>query len=75
VIAYGELTGHSHTIAETDAQLLQFADGNRYLLVNAPVYLRHEEHLPLALPVATFKVVIQREYVPGPVPSYRHVAD
>lgn len=70
VLAYGEVTGHHHAIAESDASLLQFADGTRYLRVDAPVFMRHEEHRPIPLQSGIFKIVIQREYVP-PV----HVAD
>jgi hypothetical protein len=79
VLAYGEATGHHHAIAEPDALLLQGADGTRYLWVDAPVQLRHEEHRPIPLQPGVFKIVIQREYVPrvhvaDPV-DYREVGD
>lgn len=74
VLAYGEFTGHSHAIAEQDAYMVQFANGERYLRVGTSVQVRHQEHLPVVLPPGTFKVIIQREYVPGPV-QYREVAD
>ncbi|NOK57954.1 MAG: hypothetical protein GFH27_549287n258 [Chloroflexi bacterium AL-W] len=74
VLAYGEVTGHHHFIAEPDAKLVQVINGDRYLRVDAPVFMRHEEHAPIPLQPGIFRVVIQREYVPGPV-QYREVAD
>lgn len=72
VLAYGEVTGHSHAIAEQDAHMVRFADGERYLLVGEPVTVRHEEHTAIQLPPATYKVVIQREYSPEEI---RRVVD
>jgi hypothetical protein len=66
VLASGEVTGHHHTVAEPGARLLEFPGRTRYLVVDAPVHLRHEEHLPIGVPAGIFRVVIQREYVPGP---------
>jgi hypothetical protein len=74
VLAYGEATGHHHAIAESGADMLEFADGTRYLRVGAPVCLRHAEHHALPLAAGVYKIVIQREYVPGPIAS-RAVAD
>jgi len=71
VLAYGEVTGHSHAIASPHAALL--ADGAlRWLDARKPVTLRHEEHAEIRLPAGHYEVTIQREYVPGAI---RNVAD
>lgn len=62
VVGSGEVTGH-HTIAEPDAFLLESADTTRYLWVDSPMHLRHDEHLPIIIQPGVFKIVIQREYV------------
>jgi hypothetical protein len=76
VLAYGEVTGHAHAIAARDATLLEL-DGERYLRVTAPVTLDHEEHAAIDLPPGSFRVVIQREYVPSELPeqAWRRVVD
>ena len=76
VLAEGEVTGHAHAIRATGATLL--ADGDdRYLRVAAPVTLDHEEHAAIELVPGSYRVVIQREYVPAEVgpPAFRRVVD
>jgi hypothetical protein len=65
VLAEGELTGHSHRIAERDtAELYQTLQG-MYLVVKAErATLVHQEHGPIALPTGTYRVWRQREYSP-----------
>ena len=73
VLAHGEVTGHAHAIASTDATL--FMDEktlNRYLEVRAPVTLDHEEHGRIELPSGFYEVLRQREYRPE---GLRQVAD
>ena len=82
VLAYGEVTGHSHRIAETENAVLWEVslglEGNqekieRYLEVkNATVSLIHEEHFPVSLEEGFYKIWIQREYTPEEI---RNVAD
>ena len=74
VLAYGEVTGHAHAIRAREASLLGLGP-DRYLRVSAPVTLDHEEHAAIDLPPGAYRVVIQREYVPGPIPASRRVAD
>ncbi len=65
VLAYGEVTGHSHTIADGDAELLSASNTeDRFLRVMAAsgVKLRHEEHGTITLPAGNYIVRIQREY-------------
>jgi hypothetical protein len=69
VLAYGEVTGHAHAIADNDVEL--FAPGEatvlaeRYLRVgSAGAVLVHEEHAPIELPAGDYEVRHQREYSP-----------
>ncbi|GGQ00633.1 hypothetical protein [Streptomyces roseolilacinus] len=73
VLALGEVTGHAHAVVgpgrlvrEPGAfgpLLLHLPDGGRVV---------HEEHAAIPLPKGWYRVVRQREYVPG---SVRIVAD
>ena len=76
VLAYGEVTGHAHAIRERRAEL-RVIDGHRYLDAPAPVVVEHEEHAPIRLDPGVYEVVIQREYVPSPLPgqAWRPVLD
>lgn len=78
VLAYGELTGHAHQIAERDgrAKLLRTAS-ETFLAVDPPgATLVHEEHAPIALPPGMYRVWRQREYVrEGGQVQFRPVSD
>ncbi|MEE1940713.1 hypothetical protein V1L54_15090 [Streptomyces sp. TRM 70361] len=73
VLALGEVTGHSHAVVgpgklvrepgPAGGLLLHLPDGGRVV---------HEEHAAIPLPRGWYRVVRQREYVPGAV---RIVAD
>ncbi|MFF2025333.1 hypothetical protein ACFVW2_26455 [Streptomyces sp. NPDC058171] len=73
VLALGEVTGHAHAVVgpgrlvrdqgPLGSFLLHLPDGGRVV---------HEEHAAIALPKGWYRVVRQREYVPG---SVRVVAD
>ena len=76
VLAEGEVTGHAHAIRSSGATML--ADGDdRYLRVAAPVTLDHEEHATIELVPGSYRIVIQREYVPPEISSvaFRRVVD
>ncbi len=65
VLAYGEVTGHSHAIDAALAELFEEKDGQLYLKVSgADAELRHEEHGAIAIPPGTYRVVRQVEYTP-----------
>ena len=65
VLAEGELTGHSHRIAERDAAVLYQSFGDLYLDVTAPsATLVHQEHGPIPLERGLYRVWRQREYSP-----------
>lgn len=66
VLAYGEVTGHSHRFDPAAMQFYTF-DEKRYVEIQEETaLLRHEEHGEIKVPGAkTYEVIIQREYVPG----------
>lgn len=75
VLAHGELTGHAHRVPADAAQLSRpRAGSDRFLEVTRATSLVHEEHAPIDLPEGLYRVVRQREYLPGPVGS-REVMD
>lgn len=63
VLAYGEATGHTHSVSTLDAQLYNSQDQD-YLVVGGMAQLVHEEHKTIALPAGVYKVVRQKEYEP-----------
>lgn len=87
VLAYGEVTGHAHAIADhrpqlraaeiaeaviARAKLWQAPSGERFLEVKEQVTLRHEEHEPHILPAGVYHLPVQMEYEPA---ELRRVAD
>lgn len=63
VLAYGEVTGHSHAIAAPAATLLRTDTDERFLrIVGAPVDLVHEEHTTIEIAPGEYRVVIGREF-------------
>ncbi|MEU7912403.1 hypothetical protein [Microbispora bryophytorum] len=66
VLAEGEATGHCHAFPGPGTLYPGF------LHLPAGGRLVHEEHDPIPLPKGWFRVIRQREYVPG---SFRTVAD
>jgi hypothetical protein len=74
VLARGEATGHAHVITGPDVVLLAAADDIDQLFVEIVTKARvvHEEHGSITVPAGAYRVVRQREYIPG---DYRYVAD
>jgi hypothetical protein len=74
VLARGEATGHAHVITGPDVRVLALPDNIDELFLDIVTRARlvHEEHGPIVVPAGSYRVVRQREYVPG---SYRPVAD
>ena len=64
-LAHGEVTGHSHRIAEpADVELFE-VNGTLYLRIKAESSsLIHQEHATLNIPKGEYKVWRQREYTP-----------
>ncbi|SFK81982.1 hypothetical protein [Streptomyces pini] len=73
VLALGEVTGHAHAVVGP-GRLVREAGPSGPLLLHLPDGGRvvHEEHAAIPLPRGWYRVVRQREYVPGAV---RIVAD
>ena len=68
VLAQGELTGHSHRIAERDAAVLFETDQGLFLNVTQSVAtLVHQEHGPIELQSGYYQVWRQREYTPAEI--------
>lgn len=60
-LAFGEVTGHSHTIVEDTVEIYEIA-GTLYLHNNAPISVKHEEHKSITIPAGSWQVGIVREY-------------
>ncbi|MEV1067938.1 hypothetical protein [Streptomyces sp. NPDC050263] len=73
VLALGEVTGHAHAVVGP-GDLVREPGPFGPLLLRLPQGGRvvHEEHAAIALPKGWYRVIRQREYVPG---SVRIVAD
>ena len=73
ILALGEVTGHAHAVVGP-GDLYRPGDPLAPAVLHVPSGARvaHEEHGPIALPRGWYRVVRQREYVPGAV---RVVAD
>ena len=75
VLARGEATGHAHVATGEGLTLLCLPDDLEHdVPACSAAYgrLSHEEHGPIPLPAGYYRVVRQREYIPGAV---RPVAD
>jgi hypothetical protein len=74
VLAYGEVTGHSHAVADHAAAEVYELDGGLFLSVTdeGGVSIVHEEHEAITVPKGDYAVTIQREYSPLEI---RNVAD
>jgi hypothetical protein len=65
VLAYGEVTGHSHAITVQDVFLYHHAKNLQEKILEVKVekaLLQHEEHSHIELPKGEYIVRIQREY-------------
>ncbi len=69
VLAHGEATNHCHRITSPYATLYAHLD-DRYLVVEQPVELIHEEHGAIAFRPGTYRIVRQREYIPRSTPGW-----
>jgi hypothetical protein len=71
VVAYGEVTGHHHSVAVADARMVKSAE-DVYLEIMAETTLDHQEHAAITLPPGNYRFVPQREYSPEAI---RRVVD
>jgi len=74
-LAYGEVTGHHHTIAGNNTAI-GYADVEdstpQWLDVADKAVLVHQEHNPVVLDEGKYQVIIQSEYTPKEI---KKVAD
>jgi len=73
VLAYGEVTGHHHSVAAQDAELIDAGAEGVFLRIMTATPLEHQEHGAITLAPGDYRVTRQREYAPGALP--RQVAD
>lgn len=73
VLAEGEVTGHAHRLATTDAAAVLGFEGLLFLSVSGDeATVLHQEHAPVTIPRGNYIVRIQREYHPKEI---RRVVD
>jgi hypothetical protein len=76
VLAYGEATGHHHSIETADIDVADWwksPDGKfQYLALQKDTDVKHQEHKSITLPPGNYRVRRQREYTPEAI---RNVAD
>jgi hypothetical protein len=73
MLAYGEITGHHHSLAVEDVEWMkEDADGTLYLMPKAQTGVEHQEHGTIPIKRQVYKVTKQREYHRGEV---RNVLD
>ena len=73
VLVRGEVTGHSHRLAEPGTAELWERHGHIFIQVVAEAAtVIHEEHRPITLPRGIYEVWQQREYTPAAI---RTIAD
>lgn len=64
ILAYGEVTGHSHRVEAPERAEVWLMGATMYLRVLEPTRIVHEEHRPIPLDPGVYRVWQQREYVP-----------
>ncbi len=62
IILEGEVTGHSHSLAQ--GRVLEDAQGRMFLEVLRATQIVHQEHGTIALEPGYYEVIRQREYSP-----------
>lgn len=62
-LAYGEATGHHHSVIENEVALYE-DNGTLYLKADKKVTVSHQEHKPITVPAGEWKVGIVQEYDP-----------
>ena len=80
ILAYGEVTGHAHAVANSEvSNLFVDIDSNdvdemrdRFLSIEKDTEIVHEEHDSIPLGPGVYKVIRQVQYEPE---GYKYVAD
>lgn len=66
-LAYGEVTGHHHTLYPPIEGLIAkelLENDKRYIELEEEWTLRHQEHDEIKIPEGTYEIKIEREYDP-----------
>lgn len=61
ILAYGEVTGHHHSVPASAVISAIRTEGVTYLTLDQLTSVEHQEHAPIALDPGVWKVVRQRE--------------
>lgn len=77
ILAFGEVTGHSHQITSTtEVESYVNKNGDIFLFSKDPIVVGHDEHTSINLPSGKWVCVTrQREYDPLAADKERKVAD
>ena len=65
ILAYGEVTGHCHSLICKDANLWQVSENNKLLELPAISKLSHQEHKTIELQPGCYQIVQKRQYTPN----------
>jgi len=61
IIAYGEITGHTHRFESEAVAVFQDNEGKQFIDIKEESELMHEEHAHLLIPKGKYMVILQRE--------------
>jgi len=79
ILAYGEVTGHSHKIMSPPmSEVESYVDksGDIFVKSDQPITVGHDEHDTITLdPGQLYCITIQREYDPAAAEKERRVSD
>ena len=65
ILAYGEVTGHHHTVyADKKTLKVREVGGITYIALTIPAPLKHQEHKTLEIPMGIWKMSMEVEYDP-----------
>ena len=74
ILAFGEVTGHHHSVAVADVEMVKVENSEDvFLKIMRATPLEHQEHGSIILAPGSYRVIRQREYQPRALP--RQVAD
>ena len=64
VLAEGETTGHQHVLTAFQSNLLlvETDDHERFVKLDSPAKLLHQEHKPIQVSVGVYEILREREY-------------
>ena len=62
VLADGEISGHLHLIEDTDVVTLYEDNGRKYLKIDEPTSVSHDEHKTIDMTTGEYEIRIVQEY-------------